>query len=71
MRNCSTVHRQETGAALGPVVMDGTGNQLFARAALALQEHGRACGGNLADHRKDLLHGRATANHVLEIVVAV
>ena len=48
---------------LGPaaVLVDGAGDQLFAGAALALDQHGDVLAGDLADGLVDLAHGGAAA----------
>ena len=50
------------------VEMDRPGDHLLARAALAADEDGGAAGGDAPHHAEDLLHGRAAADHALQLL---
>ena len=62
----SAVHRHERLVLARAVGVDGLGDQLLACAGLALNENGRAGGGEVAQPVDDLVHLRAVADHPLE-----
>src|ERR1019366_4613147 len=62
------VHRDERAVAARRVHVNGFGDQLFARTALALQQHGGTAGRHLRHQVEDAQHGLAFADDVLEVV---
>ena len=60
--NGPAVDGDERAPASLPAVMDGPGDELLARAALAVDKHRRRCVLDLGDERPDGLGGRASAD---------
>ena len=50
--------------------MNGERGHFLSRAAFSEDQHGHIGGGDFADRAKDLLHGRAVAEHAFEAVTA-
>src|SRR5690606_10508614 len=62
-RDGPAVHRHEGAPRPAPLFVQRAGDQLLARPALALDEHGRVVAGDLAERGEDLLDGLAPADH--------
>src|ERR1019366_4997859 len=67
-RHGASVHGDEGAVAARRVHVDGFGDQLFAGAAFALQQHRGTAGRHLRHQVEDAQHGLALADDVLEVV---
>src|SRR5690606_10478825 len=67
----AAVHRDERLVLARTVVVDGARDEFLAGARLPLDQHAGAGGGNLPRHLEDALHGRRTADDVVEAVALV
>ncbi len=61
------VDGQERGPAAAAVLVNGPGNHLLARAALAQDQHGDVLRGDSADGLVELLHGRRVAHQLVAL----
>ena len=67
-RHGAGIHRNKRAVLARRIGMDGLGDQLFAGAALALNQNRRAAGRNLRDQVENLQHGLALADNILEVI---
>ena len=63
--NRRAVDGQQRGPAAAAVLVNGPGNHLLARSALAQNQHGHVLRGDPADRLVQLLHGRRVADQLV------
>ena len=68
-RDGGAIDRKEASVAAGAVVVDRTGHELLARAALTGDHHCSVAAGHAAHHFENLLHGLGAADNFITVLL--